>query len=153
ELLAELGQRHLSGVALEQHAAERFLHLLDLHRQGRLRDRAGFRRAAEVGMTGERVEVAKLAERDVDHKIILLQQSLKSISSDRTPCVDCPHPAQAQIKITQGGNMDDVTKCPFTGRTGAPSNRTWWPKQLDISVLHANSPLSDPMGKEFDYAK
>ncbi len=49
--------------------------------------------------------------------------------------------------------MDDVTKCPFTGRTGAPSNRTWWPKQLDISVLHANSPLSDPMGKEFDYAK
>jgi catalase-peroxidase len=49
--------------------------------------------------------------------------------------------------------MDDLTKCPFTGRTGAPSNRTWWPKQLDISVLHANSPLSDPMGKEFDYAK
>ncbi len=49
--------------------------------------------------------------------------------------------------------MDDVTKCPFTGRTSAPTNRHWWPKQLDISVLHANSPLSDPMGKDFDYAK
>jgi catalase-peroxidase len=49
--------------------------------------------------------------------------------------------------------MDDVTKCPFTGRSGAHTNRDWWPKQLDVSVLHANSPLSDPMGKEFDYAK
>src|SRR5262249_41722195 len=48
--------------------------------------------------------------------------------------------------------MDDVTKCPFTGRS-AHTNRDWWPKQLDVSVLHANSPLSDPMGKEFDYAK
>ncbi len=48
--------------------------------------------------------------------------------------------------------MDDVTKCPFTGRS-AHTNRDWWPKQLDISVLHANSSLSDPMGKEFDYAK
>ena len=49
--------------------------------------------------------------------------------------------------------MDDVTKCPFTGGTGAHRNRDWWPKQLDVSVLHVNSPLSDPMGKEFDYAK
>ena len=24
---------------------------------------------------------------------------------------------------------------------------------LDLEVLHRNSPLSDPMGKEFDYAK
>ena len=29
--------------------------------------------------------------------------------------------------------MDDVTKCPFTGRTGAHANRDWWPNQLDIS--------------------
>jgi catalase-peroxidase len=49
--------------------------------------------------------------------------------------------------------MDDVTKCPFTGRASAPTNRDWWPKSLDISVLHANSSLSDPMGKEFSYAE
>jgi len=49
--------------------------------------------------------------------------------------------------------MDDVTKCPFTGRSTAHSNRDWWPNTLDISVLHANSSLSDPMGREFDYAK
>src|SRR5262245_21517450 len=29
----------------------------------------------------------------------------------------------------------------------------WWPSQLDMSVLHQNSSLSDPMGKEFSYAK
>ncbi|HEY5378607.1 MAG TPA: catalase/peroxidase HPI [Pseudolabrys sp.] len=43
-------------------------------------------------------------------------------------------------------------KCPFTGSRGH-RNRDWWPKQLDIQVLHNNSSKSDPMGKDFDYAK
>jgi catalase-peroxidase len=33
------------------------------------------------------------------------------------------------------------------------TNHDWWPNQLDLSVLHRNSPLSDPMGEDFDYAK
>ena len=49
--------------------------------------------------------------------------------------------------------MDDVTKCPFTGRARPRSNRDWWPELLDLDVLHRNSPLSDPMGGAFDYAK
>ena len=55
--------------------------------------------------------------------------------------------------------MDDKTKvtttagkCPFTGGHG-PANRDWWPTTLDVSSLHQNSPLSDPMDKTFDYAK
>ena len=32
-------------------------------------------------------------------------------------------------------------------------NRDWWPDALDVSVLHRNSTLSDPMGEAFDYAK
>ncbi len=32
------------------------------------------------------------------------------------------------------------------------TNRDWWPDQLDLSVLHRHSPLSDPMGEDFDYA-
>ncbi|WP_190241638.1 catalase/peroxidase HPI [Bradyrhizobium algeriense] len=48
--------------------------------------------------------------------------------------------------------MDDQTKCPFTGSRG-PKNRDWWPDALDVSILHRNSTLSDPMGEAFDYAK
>ena len=48
--------------------------------------------------------------------------------------------------------MDDRTKCPFTGSRGH-SNREWWPDALDISVLHRNSTLSDPMDAAYDYAK
>jgi catalase-peroxidase len=44
-------------------------------------------------------------------------------------------------------------KCPFTGGSRGPTNRNWWPKALDVSVLLRNSDLSDPMGEAFDYAK
>src|SRR5680860_544468 len=50
-------------------------------------------------------------------------------------------------------------KCPVTGKTrktisgGGTSNRDWWPNQLNLKILHQNSNLSNPMGKEFNYAK
>jgi catalase-peroxidase len=48
--------------------------------------------------------------------------------------------------------MDAKTegKCPFSQAHG---NRDWWPDHLSLQGLHGNSSLSDPMGKEFDYAK
>jgi catalase-peroxidase len=49
--------------------------------------------------------------------------------------------------------MDTESKCPVAGGNRAHTNRDWWPNQLNINVLHANSSLSDPMGKEFNYAK
>ena len=48
--------------------------------------------------------------------------------------------------------MTSESKCPVTGGHG-PTNRDWWPNQLDISVLHQHSALSNPMGEAFDYAK
>jgi catalase-peroxidase len=45
------------------------------------------------------------------------------------------------------------SKCPFNHGASAPTNRDWWPNQVDLKVLHQHSDLSDPMGKEFDYAK
>jgi len=44
-------------------------------------------------------------------------------------------------------------KCPFTTGARASILRDWWPQQLDLQLLHQNSPLSDPMGEGFDYAK
>ena len=49
--------------------------------------------------------------------------------------------------------MDDSSKCPFSGGKRVPANRDWWPTQLSIEMLHKNSALSDPMDKDFDYAK
>jgi catalase (peroxidase I) len=50
--------------------------------------------------------------------------------------------------------MSNEAKCPFTHTAGAgPSNRDWWPNQLNLKILHQNSSLSDPMGKDFNYAK
>jgi catalase-peroxidase len=45
------------------------------------------------------------------------------------------------------------SKCPFNHGASSPSNRDWWPNQVNLRVLHQHSPLSDPMGEEFDYAK
>ena len=33
------------------------------------------------------------------------------------------------------------------------SNQYWWPGQLNLTALRQNSPLSDPMDKDFDYAE
>ena len=33
------------------------------------------------------------------------------------------------------------------------SNKDWWPDGLDLSILHQNSSLSNPMDSEFDYIK
>jgi catalase-peroxidase len=33
------------------------------------------------------------------------------------------------------------------------TNRDWWPNQPDLSVLHTHSPLSNPMGDDFNYAE
>jgi len=55
--------------------------------------------------------------------------------------------------------MNNESKCPFTGGSlkhsagGGTSNRDWWPNQLNLNILRQQSSLSDPMGKDFNYAK
>src|SRR5579862_8111274 len=58
-------------------------------------------------------------------------------------------PAQQQTSSTEA-------KCPVAhGSNGRKpySNAQWWPNQLNVNILHQHSPLSDPMGKEFNYAE
>ena len=52
-----------------------------------------------------------------------------------------------------GTAAKSVSACPAHTTVGGTSNRDWWPKQLDLSILHQGSPLSDPMGASFDYAE
>src|SRR6056297_2897268 len=54
---------------------------------------------------------------------------------------------------------NDVGKCPVMHGTpihtthGVRSNKDWWPNQLNLSILHQNTPASDPMGADFNYAE
>jgi len=38
-------------------------------------------------------------------------------------------------------------------RSRGTSVRDWWPKQLNLNILHQHSSLSNPMGEEFNYAE
>lgn len=50
--------------------------------------------------------------------------------------------------------MSEESKCPFNHTAGVGrTNRDWWPNQLRLDLLHQHSTSSDPMGKDFDYAK
>lgn len=54
-------------------------------------------------------------------------------------------------------SMGDISKCPFhNGQMkiagGGTSNRDWWPNQLKLNILRQQSPISDPMDKDFNYA-
>ena len=48
---------------------------------------------------------------------------------------------------------ESAAKCPVAHRIEAKSNRDWWPNRLNLQILHQHSPLSNPMGEGFDYAK
>ena len=55
---------------------------------------------------------------------------------------------------------DSVQTCPVMGgphaahtAVGSTANEHWWPNQLSLRMLHQNSPMADPMGDDFDYAK
>src|SRR5437763_778032 len=49
--------------------------------------------------------------------------------------------------------MASESKCPFTGATRPPTNRDWWPNNLDLQRLNQHSARGNPMGEAFDYAK
>lgn len=52
---------------------------------------------------------------------------------------------------------NDISKCPFHNQQnvggGGTKNRDWWPNQLKLDILRQNSPKSDPMDKDFNYAE
>ena len=64
-----------------------------------------------------------------------------------------------KLQAEDEGNRSGEKKCPVVGghhgqtAAMARSNRDWWPNQLNLKILQQNSPLSDPMGKDFNYAE
>src|SRR5579863_2148011 len=59
----------------------------------------------------------------------------------------------------QEQTLSSEGKCPVSGAArghtvhGAMTSADWWPNQLNLKVLHQHSSLSNPMGKQFNYAE
>ena len=55
--------------------------------------------------------------------------------------------------------MSTESQCPFSdqsskqAKVAAATNADWWPNYLNLNILHQHSPLSNPMGQGFNYAK
>jgi catalase-peroxidase len=55
-------------------------------------------------------------------------------------------------------STENAGKCPVmhaattNARAGGTSNQDWWPNQLNLKILSQNTPTTDPMGAEFNYA-
>ena len=55
---------------------------------------------------------------------------------------------------TTAEKAQNESKCPVLHTAiGSKSNQDWWPNQPNLQVLHQHSPLSNPMGKDFNYAQ
>jgi len=62
---------------------------------------------------------------------------------------------EKEIKATSasGSGSSAEGKCPVAHGPRSRGNRDWWPGQLNLQILNQHCPQSNPMGKEFDYAK
>ena len=59
------------------------------------------------------------------------KENTKSVSESENPAIPSPTPKRARPR----------------------TNKDWWPNQLDLSVLHHHSHLSNPMEEDFNYAE
>ncbi|MEC7098384.1 MAG: catalase-peroxidase, partial [Candidatus Thermoplasmatota archaeon] len=56
------------------------------------------------------------------------------------------HDSDAKCPVMHGGGMTHSTKDMRT-------NEDWWPKNLNLKILHQHDVKSNPMGPDFDYAE
>lgn len=66
--------------------------------------------------------------------------------------------SNTQDKVVAYEVNDSQAKCPFPHEqlkkiTSGTKNQDWWPNQLNLGILRQHSSLSNPLGKDFNYAE
>jgi catalase-peroxidase len=72
-------------------------------------------------------------------------------------------PEKYSLETQSVNGKENLSQCPVIGGNQRPAsermtaaagmaNRDWWPNQLNLQVLHQNSPKGNPMGESFNYA-
>ena len=53
-------------------------------------------------------------------------------------------------------NSNDIGKCPFhqnTAMNATTTKQDWWPKSLNLDILHQHDKKTNPLGENFNYAE
>lgn len=54
-------------------------------------------------------------------------------------------------------HSNDISKCPFhqnqKSLNDGVKNQDWWPKSLNLDILHQHDSKTNPLGEDFDYAE
>lgn len=53
-------------------------------------------------------------------------------------------------------NSNDIGKCPFhqnTAMNATPPSQNWWPKSLNLDILHQHDSKTNPLGENFNYVE
>jgi catalase-peroxidase len=111
-------------------------------------------------MTSRHLYIGVGAALCVAGAIYLLPYGPVRAANRQAPDNSTPQPAGPPSQGNQA--MDPTGKCPVMGdakpaamrhtAAGAMGNHDWWPNQLNLKILHQNSPAGNPLGGEFDYA-
>jgi catalase-peroxidase len=65
-----------------------------------------------------------------------------------------PKDKDPNARPKQGSESENpVIPSPTPKRIRPKTNKDWWPNQIDLSILEAHSPQSNPMDKDFNYAE
>ncbi len=106
-------------------------------------------------------ELRGIRGRDVAWMLLLVAGASACAATSRNETVG---DGSASVDDSTVGVEDAAAKCPVMGAgaatkasyrptaAGAMSIGDWWPDQLNLDVLHQNSPAANPLGKDFDYA-
>ncbi len=67
--------------------------------------------------------------------------------------VTTSEPTKQKVEPTAKCPVMETAPAAATPPARAFTNADWWPNQVNLKVLHQNSVMSNPMGKDFNYAE